>query len=298
MKILYEGKDIYDDISLNYAVHDMHAEKQADAITLRFNDPSGLWSKWNPQCGDRIAIEQQKVKSGEMYITDITARNGIYTLRAMSMPLSMQDTRKSSWNKVRLLQLASEIASRHNLDLKTYGVKDQTYTYMMQDYKSDIAFLSNLCMLEGCQVIIYDKQLIIYDEDEFEKKNPVDTIEIGEAGNYSYHDNSSERYGRVDVRGGSFSGSYEDGANNRVYGLTTHVNDNAEATRYAKNLHRDLNKGLRHGRVKTEINPQYMAAAVFNISTKKASAWDGKCFLTDIHNDYVRNTSDIFFRML
>ncbi len=45
MKIIYNNVDIYKDISLNYAVHEMHAENEADSLVLRFNDSKGLWSK-------------------------------------------------------------------------------------------------------------------------------------------------------------------------------------------------------------------------------------------------------------
>ena len=54
MNLYYNGTDIYSDVSVNYCVHEMFAEKQADTLVIRFNDPNGIWSKWNPAAGDTL----------------------------------------------------------------------------------------------------------------------------------------------------------------------------------------------------------------------------------------------------
>ena len=38
MNLYYNGVDIYGDVSVNYCVHEMFAEKQADTLVIRFND--------------------------------------------------------------------------------------------------------------------------------------------------------------------------------------------------------------------------------------------------------------------
>ena len=43
MKILYEGVDIYPDISVHRCYHDMYAEKQSDELLLKLNDTRELW---------------------------------------------------------------------------------------------------------------------------------------------------------------------------------------------------------------------------------------------------------------
>ena len=51
MNLYYNGVDIYGDVSVNYCVHEMFAEKQADTLVIRFNDTKGTWSKWQPAEG-------------------------------------------------------------------------------------------------------------------------------------------------------------------------------------------------------------------------------------------------------
>lgn len=127
MKILYEGVDIYPDVSVHRCYHDMYAEKQSDELLLKLNDTRELWDSWNPKKGDTIAIEDGAAKTGKMFVESVIPESGIITLRAYSVPQSAKDKRSKSWEKVKFLQLAQEIAGRHGLTLETYGITDQTY---------------------------------------------------------------------------------------------------------------------------------------------------------------------------
>ena len=49
MKILYEGVDIYPDISVHRCYHDMYADKQSDELLLKLNDTRELWDRWSPK---------------------------------------------------------------------------------------------------------------------------------------------------------------------------------------------------------------------------------------------------------
>ena len=110
MKILYEGVDIYPDISVHRCYHDMYAEKQSDELLLKLNDTRELWDSWNPKKGDTIAIEDGAAKTGKMFVESVVPESGIITLRAYSIPQSAKDKRSKSWEKVKFLQLAQEIA--------------------------------------------------------------------------------------------------------------------------------------------------------------------------------------------
>ena len=123
MKILYEGVDIYPDISVHRCYHDMYAEKQSDELLLKLNDTRELWDSWNPKKGDTIAIEDGAAKTGKMFVESVVPESGIITLRAYSVPQSAKDKRSKSWEKVKFLQLAQEIAGKHALAAAEEGIE-------------------------------------------------------------------------------------------------------------------------------------------------------------------------------
>ncbi len=297
MKILYKNVDIYgkDGISLNYAVHEMHAGKESDSLVLRFNDSQGLWSRWNPKNGDEIALEHKKSVTGKMFIHELSANNGIFTIRAMSMPLTMKDPRSASWQSITLLQIANEIATRHGLTLKAYNVKDQVYKDIRQIDESDAAFLSKLCMLESCQMLIFDGAIIIYDEIANEHRRAGGTIEIN-SGKYSFTDNSGEALGAVKVCAGFYSGEFMAGEGKRKFETTLKCNSSVEAKRFAAGILRDSNKSLKAGSAVLDFTSDYAPASVVDIKVKKAVQWSGKSVISKIRQDYVKNLTTLFFR--
>ena len=300
MRIIYNGVDIYDDVSLNYAVHEMNAENQADTLVLRFNDPRGVWSAWNPQPGDKIAFEHEAAKTGAMYIHQMKPENGLYTVRAMSMPVSGKEKRSKSWAAVHFFQLGTEIAARHGMTFKVCGVTDQVYDYMAQTNETDFAFFSRLCSLEGCQMVIYDGSLIAYNEAYIEQQTPVGELQIGEAGVFNYNDATDLAYGSAEITSGAISGSFADPApkSDRILrpAIPVKVNNAAEAARFAKGLLRQANKNGQTGSFTEELMTGYAAASIMSLTTTKAEAWDGTIFLSRVRHDYVRNTSTLFFR--
>ena len=142
MKIIYEGTDIYPEISVHRCYHDMYADKQSDELLLKLNDTRELWDRWSPKKGDTIAVEDGAAKTGKMFVESVVPESGLITLRAYSAPQSTKDKRSKSWEKVKFLQLIQELAGRHGLTVETYGITDQTYDYVEQNNLPDFAFSS------------------------------------------------------------------------------------------------------------------------------------------------------------
>ena len=117
------------DVSVNYCVHEMFAEKQADTLVIRFNDTKGIWSKWQPAAGDTVRFKEGASDTGKMFIHSMKPENGLFTIRAMSMPKTAKIRKSKSWEGVRFLQLANEFAGNHGLTFKKYGCEDQVYPY-------------------------------------------------------------------------------------------------------------------------------------------------------------------------
>ena len=302
MKFFYNGTDIYNDVSVNYCVHEMFAEKQADTLVIRFNDTKGVWSKWNPADGDVIRFQEGASDTGKMFIHSMKSENGFFTIRAMSMPKSGSTKRSKSWEGVRFLQLGKEIAKNHGLTFQNFGCSDQVYKYLRQNNETDFALFSRICTLEGCQMLIYDGKLIAYNERYIEGQTPAGSLEVEENGIFVYQDNRSRRYGSCEVAGGSYSGLFK--APN-VKSTTVlrpdqpiQVNSNSEAARFARGLLRNANKYGRTGQFSKSLLTGYAAASLLRLKTKKASAWDGIVFVYKVRHDFVGNKSTVYFREL
>ena len=300
MNLYYNGTDIYNDVSVNYCVHEMFAEKQADTLVIRFNDTKGTWSKWNPAAGDTLRLKEGASDTGKMFIHSMKPENGLFTIRAMSMPKSGATKKSKSWEGVRFLQLANEIAGSHGLTFQNYGCADQVYPYLRQDNETDFALFSRLCMLEGCQMLIYDGKLLAYNERYIEGQTPAGTLVVEENGVFTYQDNRAACYGSCEVASGSYSGKFKapNAANTAVLrpDKPIPVTSNAEAARFAKGLLRNANKYGHTGQFSKSLLTGYAAASLLQLKTTKASAWDGTVFVYKVRHDFVGNKTTLYFR--
>lgn len=301
MNLYYNGVDIYGDVSVNYCVHEMFAEKQADSLVLRFNDTKGVWSKWNPAEGDEIRFKEGASDTGKMFIHSMKPENGLYTIRALSMPVTGKTKKSKSWEGVRFLQIANEIAAAHGLIFENYGCTDQVYPYLSQDNETDFALFSRLCTLEGCQMLIYDGKLLAYNEAYIEAQTVAGSLEVDENGNFTYRDNRAACYVSCEVNSGSFSGSFKaPGATGSAILRPDNIKatSNSEAARFAKGLLRNANKYGHTGQFSKSLLTGYAAASLLTLKTPKASAWDGPVFVYKVRHDFVGNKSTLYFRDL
>ena len=300
MKLLYEGVDITSKVSINQCEHETFAEKRSDQLVVRFNDSDGLWNFWKPARGEKVQLIDGASDTGVMYVTSIEPENGLFTLRAMSMPLTGENVNSRSWEDARLLQIGADIASKHGLKFKTYHVTDHMYSYIKQERQTDFEFLHRRCQLEGCAMLIYDETLVIYDEHQLESQAAAATITIGADGRFQYVDNSAQCFGKAEIVSGSFRGAYTDKHANAGRILqpkaAIECNSTAEAARFARGLLRAANKNARTGSFRRILSKGIAAASVINIKTDKASVWDGKVFVTKTRHDFLTGETKVFFR--
>lgn len=300
MKVIYEGVDIYPEISVNRCFHDMYSEKQSDELMLKLNDTRQLWDIWNPQKGDSIAIEDGAAKTGKMFVDSIIPESGTVTLRAYSMPQSVKEKRNKSWEKVRFLQLAQEIAQRHNLTLQTYGVTDRIYEYVEQNNLPDFAFFQTRCTLESAAFLVYDGKLVLYDEPYMERQTPLDTISITPVSTFEYQDMGSQAYRSCELSNGTFQGFFSAssvGAQTLRKTIPIHMSSQTEANQFAKGLLRDANKNAQFGILwADQLLRNYAPGSIVTLATEEVPSWNGPAFISRIRHDYVKMNSKIYFR--
>ena len=301
MKLLYEGVDITSKVSINQCEHETFAEKRSDRLLIGFNDGAGLWNHWKPARGERVQLIDGASDTGVMFVTSIAPENGLFTLRAMSMPLSGENVYSRSWEDVRFLQIGADIAAKHGLKFKSYHVTDQMYPYIRQERQTDFEFYHRLCQLESCAMLIYDETLIVYDEHQMEAQAAKETIKIGADGRFQYSDDSAQCFGAAEIVCGSFRGTYADknASSGRVLQPKAAIecNSTTEAARFARGLLRAANKNARTGCFRRSLSKGIAAASVVNIETDKASVWDGKVFVTRTRHDYMTGETKVFFRI-
>ncbi len=299
LKIFYNETDITDDISINSCIHDMYACSRADTLTLKFNDINKVWDSWKPENEDIISIVCGVAKSGAMYIDSVVPENGLMTLRASSIPPTAKDVKNKSWENVRLLQLAKEIADRHGLGFESYGVEDRIYSYVRQDNKPDFEFLQQRCELESLAFLVYDKKLILYSEEYLENQEPVKTVTIDSDKDFTYTDNAQKGYGKITVKNGDLTGNYTSSnklSKSKELIISTYMSGQDEANRFAKGILRQENKNLATGIFKDAIMREFSAGSIMGIETTGAKSWNGNAFISHIRQDYVKSTSKVFFR--
>lgn len=300
MKIDYAGTDITGGVSVHQCIHDMYAAERSDTLCLTLNDTANLWDGWVPAPGEEIRVEYGTAGTGAMFLSSMTAENGLYTLRAQSAPPRGMEAAGRAWAQVKLLQLGAEIAGRNGLAFESYGVEDRLYPYLMQSGESDFSFLHRRCVLEGCAFLIYDKKLVLYSEPYMESAEPAGTITVGADGTYRYFDRRSQWYGSCLLESGAYTGTYD--AKNGVSRVLKppppgNIGGKEEADRFAKNLLRDANKLGQWGYVQcASILEGYAAGSVAELSNPRAATWDGPVFLHHIRNDYGQGKSKLFFR--
>lgn len=301
IKVTYKGADITESVSINACIHDMYAAGRSDTLFLRLNDAAKLWDLWNPQPGDDLRIDYGASSTGTMFVRSAVPENGLYTIRAMSAPSSaMLEVTNKGWAKVRLSQIGQEIAARHGLSFKSYGVTDQLYSYVLQQGISDFLFLDRRAKLEGCAFLVYDKTLVLYDVAYMEATEPQETLTVPLGGDYKYMNRSERLYGSCEVESGAYSGTFSAGNGAaRVLrpDIAGGIGSNAEAARFAKSMLRDANCMCLNGWVRTGgILPGYAAASTVTLANERAPSWDGPVFLHHVRNDYAVNETKLFFR--
>lgn len=271
--INYQGVDITDEISkdlLDFEYTD-NASGDSDSVSLTLKDEKHIWlNNWFPEKGDLILPkiittnwrrngDKQVLSCGRFFVDEpnYDGRPSSLTLNAVSSPLNSNFSsvpRSKSWRNITLKAIAQDISKRAALKLEYIGNNNPKFDIKEQTEKSDSAFLKDLCDQEGLAMKVTDAKVVIFDENEFEKREAVTTVNESNDIVVSYSFKTSlanTSYDGVNVKyydssiGEVISFLYSLGELNedsKIYQLNKKVRSGDEARRIAQKTLRQLNK--------------------------------------------------------
>lgn len=292
MKVLINDVDIMDSISVTDCIYEMHAEGQADTLTLKFADTKKQWVGWKPKQdekgkrGDLVKVTDGVINTGQMYIESLKPENGAYVLTAYSVPKKAFDKKSRSFEKLPLSQIAKKIAGEYGLELATYGLRDQIHPYVKQNAKSDLAFLNERCRLAGAAFLVFDGKLCLYDERTMENRDAVKTLTISPTAEAVFTDDSHEAYTSAQVTNSDHTGTASDPhvqtGKTYLLSLPEKVSSLADMNRLSQTVLRGINKKKKRGEIFLSTQRELAAGSVINLI---ANGWAGKAFIYRCRHD-------------
>lgn len=310
LKILYTAsdKDITQDIlpDLLAFSYDDKETNESDEISLTLKDPSGKWAgSWKPDGGESIRAyiisgttqsQSKQLYCGKFYVDSLRAAGSPRTceLKAVAIPLNKPIRRKlksRAWEKKTLKGIAEKICEEANISLFYDSELNPSYDRQEQKQESDLSFLSRLCEEETLSLKVTDEKIVIFSQESYENKPPVETFTLGESNilSWDFESTQSEQYKSVTVKYRNpkdkgkrldkvplLSYTYTDntvGENGQEYALKKRATSIADAKRMAKAKLRSLN--MRHITGSMSIMGDVSLVAGVVIKCKGFGSFDG-----------------------
>lgn len=232
------------------------------------------------------------------------------SIKATSLPggSSVRAVKKNkSWENIRLSAIVAQIAAVSGLKSYFSGEVDPAYSRKEQSNESDIAFLSRLCVDAGMSLKVTAGALVVFDEEEFEKKPAVRTYspDSGDVISFSFSDSSSDKaYSSCHVSWTGTSGktieyTYTPRIDNPGTGEVLEINERVDSREEARKLAMKRLKAKNKDRITATLKVVGDAglAAGSNVTVSGWGAFDGKYMIkTAVHSIGSGYTTELTLR--
>ncbi len=198
VELSYSGKNVSKQIKdfLENITYTDVASGASDTLSITLNNMDGRWmSSWMPSKGDRMKAGLHgkywdvegvagKLNCGEFEIDSLRfgGMPNSCTIGAVSIPQSEEfNSRKrtKTWEGITIKGIAEEISSRAGVDL--YYEADAIYIESIeQNTQEDCKFLYSLCQNYGLAMKVYSWKIVIFEEEQYEKREAAEDFEINE----------------------------------------------------------------------------------------------------------------------
>jgi len=297
-QLFYNNIDITNKIDIKKCVLHDYAGNGADDAEIVFPDSEKLWGKWNPQRGDSIVIKSESYSTGLMYLDSIVKSAGIFTLKAISTPISAKKTKNRIWRNIKFSEIISDIAKNNSLEFETYGITEYTYSALSQCGQTDIGFLNDICIREGYCCKVTNGKLIVFSEAYMESQLSKITItsdDLYPEYDFQLSDDVFQNftvlyYGSELITYTANDNTIVGGSDRRIEYLT----NVGEAERWSKGYLRNKNKYRKTAWLPIKYLADVAAASVITIDG--FSNFDGKYYIYKITHDTVNNRSYLLVR--
>jgi hypothetical protein len=204
----YDGKNLDKKISAYLEKFDFTdvASGESDSVNITVANRNKKWfSAWQPSKGDTLSAKIQqkywqnfigKKKSittncGKFVLDDLSyqGRPLTCTMSAVSIPTNdafNSDEITKTWENVGLNEIARTIAEEASINL-FYDASDIYIEDIEQNNQTNCKFLYNLCSTYGLAMKVYSNKICIFDEETYEAKNSVVTINEKDMISWSYN---------------------------------------------------------------------------------------------------------------
>lgn len=218
IEITYEGKDITTPVNKyikNFTYEDI-ASGESDRISITMHDISRQWmDSWMPNKGDRMSgylilhnwdadNASDRLYCGEFELDEMSfsGRPLSCELGAVSIPRDEPfntQLRSKTWENISIRQIAEEISGRAGIELY-YEAEDIVIEILEQNEETDCKFLYSICEDYGLAMKVYANKIIIFDEEIYENRPSVCTVDELEMDNWKYNSTMAGTYTGANVR--------------------------------------------------------------------------------------------------
>lgn len=262
------------------------ASGSSDSVSITLENIDKKWmNAWYPEKGSTIAGKlsvknweksgkKRTFNCGTFVIDDISfsGRPLTATIKAVSVPAStgFKVTKKSkTWEDVTIEQIASKIAAAAGIKLY-YSAGTIRINEVEQSNETDSSFLYSLCEKYGLAMKVYNQKLVIFSEEEYEKKNRIITIDEKDMESWSFNTTMDGTYTGVKLSytkpSTNKTTSVTVGTSERLYDYKAQVDGQYDAELQAKAKLRSENKKAKTMEIKIMANTDIIASGIIQVT--------------------------------
>lgn len=216
---------------------------------------------------------EEVFKCGSFTIDDLSLSGRPISIDLNGVSVPAQDSFKTSqhsktWEGTTIKEIAESVCKASKIAL-FYDAPSIKIGSAEQSNETDSSFLLDICVKYGLAMKIYKDKVVIFDEANYEKKDPVVTLKEKDMIRWSYNSTLSGTYTGIKL---SYKAStknaitYQTGTTERLYSYSTKVSSSYDAELQAKAKLHELNKNAITMSVTIRANPRIVASSVIGVS--------------------------------